>query len=94
MKPQEHPMTPEEVIRLAAVDVRERPEEEAMADALSSIQRDELRIKELESRLAQASAVGMKLIESADARIRQLEQERDEAVGLLREWEGLDWLVE
>jgi hypothetical protein len=66
MKPQEHPMTPEEVIRLAAVDVRERPEDEPTAPAVLG---DEI----------------LKLL----VRIRQLEQERDEARDMLNDWHEL-----
>jgi hypothetical protein len=62
----EHPMTPEEVIRLAAVDVRERPEDEPTAPAVLG---DEI----------------LKLL----VRIRQLEQERDEAVDMIGDWYDL-----
>jgi hypothetical protein len=61
-------MTPEETIRLAAVDVRERPEDDADAidDALANF-------------------------DPLLARIAELERERDEAVGLLRQWQALTY---
>jgi hypothetical protein len=63
-------MTPEETIRLAAVDVRERPEEDdALADALASIQRDELRITILQ----ESVSILMFDLDNARARIRQLD---------------------
>jgi hypothetical protein len=71
-------MTPEETIRLAAVDVRERPEDEAVdlgQFALESMMKDPLTMDEI----CTAFIAERERAVSAEDRIRQLEQERDEA---------------
>jgi hypothetical protein len=111
-------MTPEETIRLAAVDVRERPEDEVVTahetgpgnppyawtgkGFLASEEEGDQTLS------FDAETYAMLLDAVRNDRIRQLEQERDEAVaawrkesdwgfhaeGLLRQWAELDWLVD
>jgi hypothetical protein len=85
----EHPMTPEEVIRLAAVDVRERPEDELVIDlgqfALESMAQGPVTLDEV----VKAFVAERDRAVAAEERIRQLEQERDEAAEIIRQAKSL-----